>query len=229
MSMKTKYSIIFLALAFLLYSCSQEQDMIQDGRMRTLKTVEAEVAEIPETKAHLENGSKILWDLSDKIGVFSETGDAVPFAKTNEGNKFSSDTPVSGHEFYAFYPYSETVFNLEIRKQLSFNIGNTTIASGPNPVLVVPMVAKAEGTSFSFTQTCGILHFSITGTESLHSLTLSGNKNEKIAGTFTINLEETTPVLSGEGSETTQVFTPDSPVALSSEKPYDVGASQVVR
>ncbi|MBO4625219.1 MAG: leucine-rich repeat protein [Bacteroidales bacterium] len=220
--MKTRYGIIILALATLLYSCSQELDMIQNGKIRTLRTVEAEVSEVPETKAHLEDGSKIIWDLSDKIGVFSETGDAVPFAKTNEGNKFSSDTPVNGHEFYAFYPYTETVFNSENRKQLSFSIGNTTIASGPNPVLVVPMVARAEGTSFSFTQTCGILHFSITGTGSLHSLTLSGNKNEKIAGTFTVNLEETTPVLTGDGSEEFQVFAPDSPVALSSETAYDV-------
>ena len=223
MDMKAKINIYIFTLAALsAVACSRETDILQSEGLLTLKIVEAKVSEIPETKAHLEDGSKIIWDLTDMIGIFSDRDNAVPFSKSSSGNSFSSETAVSGHEFFAFYPYSEDVFNPENRKQLSFNIGDATIASGANPTLAVPMVAKAEGTSFSFTQTCGILHFSITGTESLHSLTLTGNKNEKIAGAFTVNMEDTTPVLSGDGSEETQVFTPDSPVALSSETPYDV-------
>lgn len=210
-------------LAALLTACTVEQTENTDGLL-SLCSFEATVSEMPQAKAHIEDGTKIKWDLGDCIGVFGDTdGDAIPFRKNDSGNTFSSSTSVSGTEFYAFYPYSEGVFNPNERKMLTFTLGDENTAGGKSPTIQVPMIAKSNGPSLSFKQTSGILHFSITGTRELISLTLAGNNDEIIGGECLINLYDILPELMITGNGTRELtFTPSSPISLSTSEAYDV-------
>lgn len=190
----------------------------------TLNQVDARVSEFPMTKAHLEKGSQIVWDLSDRIGVFSDRDDAIPFKKTTSGNTFESSEALRGTEFYAFFPYAESTFNPENRQMLNFTLDNGTAAGGENPVLTVPMLAKSKNMALEFKQTSGVLHFSIKGSFLLSSVTLRGNTGEKVGGTFSVDLNGSLPVLNPvNGVDLMEVqYIPESPVQLSTEKGYDV-------
>lgn len=186
---KNNYRYLALLPALLLLSCTREAT--EDG-VRSIGQVRAEVKEMPQTKAHLEDGSHIIWDLSDQIGVFSDMEPAQAFTKTEDGNTFVGSNLVRGHSFFAFYPYSEAAYDAANPAVVHLNSAIT--ASGTNPVLNVPMVASAADADFSFTQTCGVIHFTIEGTKTLSAVTLRGNLEEPFAGAGTVSLEEETPI-----------------------------------
>ena len=79
---KNNYRYLALLPALLLLSCTREAT--DDGGVRSIGQVRAEVKEMPQTKAHLEEGSHIIWDLSDQIGVFSDMEPAQAFTKTED-------------------------------------------------------------------------------------------------------------------------------------------------
>ena len=213
------YICAVIALAVAIVSCTREMvDTVP--ALKSLSRVKAVVSEAPLVKSHLENGTKIVWDVNDQIGIFSDTQDVVPFTKEGDEDVFTSGTPVDGNTFYAFFPYSAASYNPANKKMLSFVIDDATTAGGPNPVLRTPLIAQSNTEDFSFKHTCAVLHFSITGTETLYSITLSGNNNEKIAGTFTVNLDDDVPVLSGEGSSGSLTFAYWQ--QLSTKDAYDV-------
>ena len=192
---RTIISFAVLAATFLCVSCNRE-NIGADRQLKTITSIRASLDESPLTRAHLEGTDKMKWDQWDNIGVFSDTDNPVPFS-TDGGNVFTnySGQSVSGHEFYAFYPYSEYTFRPDNRKLLYFYLLSGT--TGKNPRLNIPMVAKSDGSSFVFKHTCGIIHFSVTGSKTLSSVELKSNAGEKITGT-TVNLDDETPVLSGE-------------------------------
>lgn len=215
---------LYLALAtlsFIAVGCQDPFDNYIDGTIK-LHSVEAIVSEMPQTRATLEDGHNIVWELNDQIGIFSDTDDAIPFTKVETGNTFTSSTPLSGNKFYAFYPYNESVFDHSNRNNLDFSIDDSTTAGGANPTLKVPMVAISDGTDFSFKQTCGVLHIAITGNRMLNSITLKGNNNEKIGGLFSVDLGEDIPILTGAGYVDSLNFTPEYPELLSKTEAYDV-------
>lgn len=94
--MKVLIRLSALFSVIIVSACTQERLELSSG-LQQINKVEARVSEMPQTKAHLEEGTKIVWDLSDQIGVFSDTDDMVPFSKSGEGNTFKSDTPVKGN------------------------------------------------------------------------------------------------------------------------------------
>lgn len=187
---KNNYRYLALLPALLLLSCTREAT--DDGGVRSIGQVRAEVKEMPQTKAHLEEGSHIIWDLSDQIGVFSDMEPAQAFTKTEDDNTFVGSDLVRGHAFYAFYPYSASAY--DAANPAVVHLNSAVTASGTNPVLNVPMVASAADADFSFTQTCGVIHFTIEGTKTLSAVTLRGNLEEPFAGAGTVSLEEETPV-----------------------------------
>lgn len=210
-----------IALAVAIVSCTREMiDALP--ALKSLSRVKAVVSETPLVKSHLENGTKIVWDVNDQIGIFSDTQDVVPFTKEGEEDVFTSGTPVDGNTFYAFFPYSAASYNPANKKVLSFVIDDATTAGGPNPVLRTPLIAKSNTEDFSFKHTCAVLHFAVSGTGWFHSLTLKGNNSEKIGGTFTLNLDNAVPELEGEGTIESLKYTPAEPVFLSTAGTYDV-------
>lgn len=184
---------------------------------------EAYISETHQTKAHLESGNSIKWDLGDQIGVFSDTEEVVPFTRSGEGNTFVGTKLISGSKYYAFYPYSMDVFDPANPKVLQFKAGGNMTAGGKNPTLNVPMAACSNGLTLAFKQTSGILHIAITGSEQLASVTLHGNKSEPLSMTYTLDLNEDLPTLKCEWDGTSNmVYAPAAAVQLSKTDPYDV-------
>ena len=208
-----------MAAALLCVSCNREKDDV-DGGLKTITSIKASFEETPYTKAHLEGTNKMNWDPWDNIGVFSDTDNPVRFI-TNGNNVFtnSAGQSVSGHEFYAFYPYSDYAVQTDNRKLLSFyGIQGTT---GKNPLLSIPLVAKSsDGSAFVFKHTCGILHFSVTGSQTLSRVELRSNSGEGIMG-LTVDLDEDIPVLIGEDGWDISSLGLNG-VTLSKDEPYDI-------
>ena len=208
-----------MAAALLCVSCNREKDDV-DGGLKTITSIKASFEETPYTKAHLEGTNKMNWDPGDNIGVFSDTDNPVRFI-TNGNNVFtnSAGQSVSGHEFYAFYPYSDYAVQTDNRKLLSFyGIQGTT---GKNPLLSIPLVAKSsDGTDFVFKHTCGILHFSVTGSQTLWRVELKSNSGERIMG-YIVNLDEDIPVLNNEDGWDISSLDLHG-VTLSKDEPYDI-------
>ncbi len=223
--MKTLIKFGFLALlAAATASCTTEIQQNLPGTT-TLVSLEAVVAEMPQTKAVLTDDSKIKWELGDQLLVFSDTDDPVSFEnKTGEGNTFSSSTPLNGSEFYACFP-AWAYIHPDDNKTVEFFLDTfTQVFTGKNPSVVSPMVAKSNGKSFQFRQTAGLLHFAITGTGELVSVSLSGNDGEPLTGNARLSFNDAIPVLQfpEEGCGHVASFTPDTPVKLSKEEAYDI-------
>lgn len=143
-------------------------------------------------RSHLENGTSVVWDEGDVLGVFSDAQlQATPYYYNGDGTTFSGDK-VSGNVFYAFYPYAEfTPEGSKIKTTLEkeFQYKENTYSRR------CPMVAKSTDNNFKFLQTCGIVKLSLTGTWRLSQITLKGNNNEILAGTGTIDAASDAPIL----------------------------------
>lgn len=206
--MRNKYFVFISAL--FIAACAREVVEPDNTGFKTFDCFTATVEESELTKAHLENVSSVKWDVGDSIGVFSDTQGPVPFYRGADG-KFRGDK-ITGTKFYAYYPYEEDVYDSTSPMVLKMSSG-----------FVLPMVAKTSDNNLVFKQTGSLLHFSITGSVTLNSVTLKGNSGEKINGSFRVNMEDDVPVLSSsEGIAESMVFTPASPVQLSSTENYEV-------
>ena len=162
----------------------------------------------------------MMWDEWDGIGIFSDTDDPVPFYNQG-GNLFCSlhGESVSGNEFHAYYPYNSIRLQSD-RKELY--ISNFIAGTGWNPRLDIPMVARYDGSTFAFKHTAGILHFSITGSQTLHSIKLKSNAGEPVFGPSRINLDEETPILrcDCDGSDYCSLWLDNT--VLSKDEPLEV-------
>ena len=210
--------------AVLMLPCSCSVDEIQEASdgLKTISKIEAIIDDAPVTKAHLEGTDKVKWNPWDAIGIYSDTDNPVLFTTNGDGVfQSSSGRTVSGHEFYAYYPYYQASLSAENRKELRFD--NSFPSSGENPYLNLPIIAKSDGSTLSFKHAAGVLHFSLTGTQVLKSVTLWANGSEHIAGMGTIDLEEDIPVLKIDNSgSTVMIMTLGEPVQLTKDKPFDI-------
>ena len=217
---KIAFYITAASAAMFIPSCSREMTESPQG-LKTITNVEACIGEIPLSRTHMEGTDMMMWDEWDGIGIFSDTDDPVPFYNQG-GNLFCSlhGESVSGHEFHAYFPYSSIQLQSN-RKELF--LYNYIAGTGKNPSLDIPMVARYDGSSFAFKHTAGILHFSITGSQTLKSITLKSNAGEPVCGPSRINLEEETPILRCEGADgydDTTLWLDN--IVLSKEEPLDV-------
>lgn len=213
--------ITISSVVLLIASCTREMTEVPAG-LKSFMSIEASISEMPYTKAHLQDGEKMKWEQWDEIGVFSDTDSPVRFVKKGTDNVFSAETAVNGKEFYAFYPYADDVFNASDRFVLNYWAGEVGI--GKDPTLRMPMVAHSDGSSLKFKHTCGLLHFSITGSHQLKTAIIESNGGELIGGRGTINLKENEPVFKcddGDGMNYAGAgFQPF--VNLSKEEPLDL-------
>ena len=221
--MKRIVPIVSITAALTLsFSCSVKEIQEASDGLKTISMIEASIDEAPVTKAYLEGTDKVKWSPWDAIGIYSDTDNPVIFFTNGDGVfQSSSGRPVSGHEFYAFYPYYQTSLSAENRKELRFD--NSFPSSGENPYLNLPMVARSDGSTLSFKHAAGVLHFSFTGTQVLKSVRLTANGFEIIAGTGTIGFDEDIPVLKIEnGGWQWMTMTLGEPVQLTKDKPFDI-------
>lgn len=189
--MKKIYSLIYCLVTLLLAGCTNEP-LVDSSEGRTIQSLNASMADLAMSRSHLENGTSVVWDDGDVLGVFSDTQEqVVPYYYAGDGTTFSGNK-VSGNVFYAFYPYAEFApegSRMRTTLEKEFWYKENTYSRR------CPMVAKSTDNNFKFLQTCGIVKLSMTGTWRLTRIVLKGNDNEILAGTGTIDAASATPVL----------------------------------
>ena len=193
--MKNTLYILFAISLVLVTSCTNDWESEMSGGKFSFSTISASMGDLPTSRVHLENGGRVVWDVNDQIGIFSDTQTTpIPFTCTKIDDSkasFSSDDVVSGNDFVAYYPYwnsdiKENILTCEIPRVYSYDD-----AIKFKNFLVI---AKSNTNEFKFKHTCGIIKFSITGTQKLDALYLMGNNGELIAGTGSIDLSKETPI-----------------------------------
>lgn len=197
MLMKKLFVLAGIA-AFFCASCQQEIEVSIDN-LKTIDSIEAVISGETQSKACIADGYKYQWSDREAIGVFSDTDGPVQFGKNNPGNVFYSTNGQSlkGHEFYAYYPYEAVWPDESDRMVLRMGVGNSARGKHPS-ALQLPMYARSDGRSLEFKHLCSVLHFSITGKGKLSSISLMANGSERIQGTVTIDLRDSTPELKFE-------------------------------
>ena len=210
-----------------ILSCTSEVYVeTSSDALKTFSSFNVDIEACPITKIHLEEGGKVKWDMYDALGIYSDTDGVQPFYY-NSGGVLYTNTPVSGTEFYAYYPYygGYIIVDSENRKHLEINTYQMS-TSHPDQFWNIPMIAKTKGNYLSFKHVAGLLHLAIKGTKLLQGIGLCGNNNEMLWGTAEncyIDMDEEMPVIKFKEykKDNTEINIWES-VQLSEDKTYDV-------
>lgn len=191
---KTLYSVSVICI-LLIASCTNDLEQeIYDGRI-SFTSISASMGDLPTTRAHVENVGRVVWDLNDQIGLFSDTQkEPMQFTCTSVDDSkalFASDDEMTGNNFIAYYPYRNTTIDGNI---MTYEMPRVYTYEETSKLSAFPIIAKSNTNEFKFKHTCGVIKFSITGTQNVLAIYLMGNNNEIIAGTGTIDLSKDTPI-----------------------------------
>lgn len=198
-----KLYIAFALLSVLFYATSCEKN--EHGQLsdndEQLFTALSEID--VETKTYLSSNS-VLWEDNDEVSVFngsdvndlyqvkSGTGGKTT-AVLNKTRSGSGEATVSFDANVAYYPYGS---NVKYAKEGTYHSLNVTIPSeqyylpGSFARCAMPMVAvtgsKAES-ELKFKNLFGVLKLQLTGSNmTVKSITIKGNKKEKLSGDATV-------------------------------------------
>lgn len=178
-----KNRILFLAVLLIAMACRREAAG-DETVIKTFDCFTVSVEETEMTKAHMEDGGVVKWDVGDCIGIYSDIQEPVPYYRGSDG-KFRGE-PVSGNQFYAYYPFDNCQYdkdNPTVLKSISFG--------------QMVMVAKSTTSSLAFRHVGGALHFSLQSDAPFVAIMLKGLQEESI-GEGVIDFQEGEPALQSE-------------------------------
>lgn len=205
-----------LILAVMAISCAKEVLPENNPEENVeLKLVPMEFTAALETKAGVDAQGNVAWAAGDQICVFDNLGgDNVFKTETaGTGSVFTGQVTDSSTEFYALYPYrSGATFDTDAKSINSklFPDQKAVLGSYATGNGSAIMVAKTNGDVLSFKNMTSHIRFTLADDMTdVVSITLMGNKNETIAGSYTIDMSADEPVLA--------VRTPDTYVTLSND------------
>ena len=237
--MKLRYSIILMATLSAAVSCVQMNEDDLGGGQEQEKlplSVTATIETGSQTKTALEGSlsdasMRTVWMPSDNIGVVAvlpTMGENVAVEEfvtgiSEKSNVASFEGSVTfASEYYAFYPYSESLRNSNGTYIFTILQEQKYVAGSFDPK-AAPMVAKAprEG-DFDFQNLCGLLALQLTGSESVKSITFIGKDAAgtmmPVSGTFSVDMTYTDePVVVVAEPITSVTLTSDTPVQLSQQ------------
>lgn len=237
--MKLRYSIILMATLSAAVSCVQmnEDDLGGGQELEKLPlSVTATIEADSQTKTALEGSlsdasMRTLWMPSDNIGIVavrSNMGENEPVNEFVTDVESASETAVFHGaipmvaEYYAFYPYSETLKNSKGTFIFTIPQEQRYVAGSFDPK-AAPMVAKAaRGESFDFQNLCGLLALQLKGSETVKSITFMAEDASgalmNVGGKFSVDMtyvEE--PVIELKEGQTTITLLCEAPVQLSQQ------------
>lgn len=207
--MKTR-SIFMISLAFVAMSCAKEVLPETNPEENTeLNLVPMEFTTSLETKAGIVDGEKTVeWMAGDQICVFDNRGGDNSFETTTGGptSVFSGKVAEGATEFYALYPYrSAAEIDSEAKVVTSKLFPRQTAVPGSYAIGDggAVMAAKTTGNTLSFKNMTSHIRFTLADDmTNVKSITLIGNNNEILAGTYSIDFNGETPELSVTKPET---------------------------
>ena len=209
--MKTR-SIFMISLAFVAMSCAKEVLPETNPEENVeLKLVPMEFTTALETKAGIVDGEGIVeWAANDQITVFDNLGGKNTFTTAVGGatSVFTGEVTEGATAFYALYPQRTSA--------AEFDTDAITITSKlfPDQTAVVGsyakgnggavMVAKADAENrLAFKNMTSHIRFTLAeDLTDVVSITLMGNRNETLAGLYTIDFSTESPTLKVTKAET---------------------------
>ena len=238
-TMKLRHNIIFWAVLASVCSCIQVNENELAGGQEQEKvslSVSAAIETGLRTKTALEGSlsdatMRIVWAPTDNIGVVAVRTNMKSSEPVNEFvtdiNSASENANFYGAaylttDYYAFYPYSETL-------KASYNKFTFTVpceqkyVAGSFDPKAAPMVAKASlGETFDFQNLFGLLALQLKGTETVKSITFMAEDASgalmTVGGKYSVDMtyvEE--PVIELKEGQTTLTLLCETPVQLSQQ------------
>ena len=205
MSMR-KFTI--LAILTTLVGCSQYSEEL-DSIKTPLKNQTEFYASMPEcdTRTYVEDNKYLRWNADDEITVFNgnsynshwqfsgeEGANSGNFNEIEESG-FVTDTPLNLTANYAIYPYDENititdagVISLTLPAIQTYNhTYANSFSAGANTMMAV--TKNTSDNFLAFKNLCGYLKLKFYGEDvTVKSITIKGNKSEKIAGNATATM-----------------------------------------
>lgn len=198
--MKKYLSIIFL-LALIVSGCSNHEELENPESSSPPKVFTASF-EQNKSRTYLDN-DELFWNEEDLITVFDgytynsqfkfdgQTGDnSGTFSEVSSGNKPAYSTGNSLNANYAIYPYASTMTISQsgvITATLPANQSYAENSFGQGDNTMVAVTKDTDDTFLKFKNVGGYLELWLYGEDvTVKSITLTGNNNEKLAGTATI-------------------------------------------
>lgn len=223
-----KRVIYFLSALLLTVGCAgyEEVDIVTDAP-------EVFTADVEESCVRLYiDDNKLYWHNSDEISIFAGTTKNLKYKFEGETGsrtgKFSCVTSnTSGGTAldcnYAIYPYSALTTMLasgNIEYSLSSSQKYAENSFAPNANIMVAATENTDNTHFQFKNVVGYLKLQLYGNNtSVKTITLTGNKSEKLTGNATITASfGKEPTLTLDDNATNKVtLNCESAVKLSSD------------
>lgn len=180
---------IIAASSFLTISCNKE--IPEPDNRENVKTFTATI-EQDITKTTLSEGTKVFWESGDCININGSGYAATPLdpaTKATFADRWWGDEPTS--PYHAIFPAS-----LHNGSGFEFPASQEYAAGKFN----APMYAEGDTEILAFKNICGVLCFSLTGTDKVKRISVTAN--EAVCGTFTV-VSGTTVNLTGTGKTVT--------------------------
>lgn len=179
-----------ISAAFMLalsISCTEKD---QCGSISEGDNVFSASIEQMQTKTTITDEFKVYWENGELIYINGMLYNATPRADATKAD-FSNGTTIKPESpYHAIYPYTLYVKNQYVFPTVQFNTGN----------FGAPMYAESSTESLEFKNICGVLCFSLKGTDKVRSITVTAN--EALCGAF--EMENATSVkLTGTGKSVT--------------------------
>lgn len=241
--MKMNYRHIIYAACFVaLFSCTQfEENAPQIEEVETVQmTFTATIGDETDTKTTLDGtiddvSRKVLWLPEDDILIASSVVNDARFVnKVDEESAtgfFEGGTAIAT-VYYAAYPYSGSRYTSMMDQNDSLFVTIPQVQKYKEESFgqdTAPMVATAGyGETLKFKNTYGLLALSLTGEESIKSITFSG-KDEYgnltyVSGTFNVSLESLdNPTISAVGN---RAFPSYKSVTLECDEPVQLNPTE---
>lgn len=194
MTFRGKISLIFALAA--ICSCAREEMPVPVPDAMFTATFDEAV----RTKTFLE-GNSIFWSEGDRINIFTDTANEeyslVSGAGTGKGG--FNGNKVSGSEYFALYPYDADAVLSGGRIVTTFPAEQVAVENGIGEGTNLS-VACSTTSALQFKNVGGLVKFQVTG-ENVGEVIISGNDNEVVAGSVTIDWNGGDPVCTPCGDQ----------------------------
>ena len=190
--------IVFCGLA--LYGCMQVEEPYAEELVSMTFTARTEGDTDTKTTLDGEIGEKthrVLWNPEDEILILPvvQQENLTGYAFNNTSTEISQTAVFEGlacnaDKYHAFYPRYNIISANQDKIEFCLS-SEYTYTNGTFPEFSFPMAATVTaGEDISFNNLCGILALRLTGKEVVRSVTFMTNNNQKVAGTFSVNMTD---------------------------------------
>lgn len=239
MAKSLKYLSVMMATLFAA-SCQQDEFEDNNEHLTERHNITAEIENFITEDGQIQDKYLTSWSPNDMIMVF-DGNDSGQVYKLKEGFEDTSHgefgiieglcTEGNGNKFEgtaAFYPYNENI-SIQTDKDGSIRLSEVsfpeqqTISENRMDRIGFPMAAymKSDDGSLTFKNAGGIIELSLTGSQQVSKLTMTGNADETIAGhaTIRINADGISDIAINNDKGNSITVTCESPIQLREDVP----------